>query len=270
MRTRRRSRGFALLVVLWTVALLALLGSHITAAARRAASLSTLLHDAAVAEALADGMVDEAILRLLDPSPRGWKADGARRSVRLGGGRAEVTVLDHGGRINPAMATPQLMAVVLRLEGVEEKRAVQLAAALMDWRTIGDKPTPGGAKAAEYRAAGLPYGPPNEYYRSPEELGLVLGMTPDVLVRLAPHVSVWNTGRIDLSHADPVVARAMQETGGGVGQLQQSPEGQMAPMIVEIDAQVTPPGARARRRAVVRINLADAAAPRPWHVLSWN
>ena len=74
--TARRSRGFALLIVLWTVTLLALLGSHITGAARRAASISTLLHDAAQAEALADGLVNEAIFHLLDPSPRGWKADG--------------------------------------------------------------------------------------------------------------------------------------------------------------------------------------------------
>jgi general secretion pathway protein K len=266
----RQARGFALLIVLWTVALLALLGSHITAAARRAAALSLLLQDAARAEALADGLVQEALFHLLDPPPRGWKADGVRRVVRLGGGRAEVAVLDHSGRVNPALATPQVLAALLRLEGVAEQRAERLAAALVDWRTIGDTLTPGGAKAAQYRAAGLPYGPPNEYYRNPEELGLVLGMTPDVLERLAPHVSVWNTTPVDLSRADPVVAQAVQGAGGGVGQLPQVSEGQTPPTVVEIVAQVTLPGARAMRRVVVRLIPGQLEAPQPWQILAWD
>ena len=271
MQGMGKQRGFALLIVLWTMALLALLGSHITAAARRTAAVSLLLHDAAQAEALADGLVQEAIFHLLDPSPRGWQADGVRRSVRLGGGRGEVMVLNHAGRINPALSPPPLLAALLRLEGVQEQRAARLAAAIVDWRTIGDTPSPGGAKLAQYRAAGLPYGPPNENYHSPGELGLVLGMTPDVLERLTPHLSVWNTSQIDLARADPLVARAVQDTGGGaVGQLQQPPEGQIPPLLVEIFAEVTLPGARALRRAVVYIVLGDEEAPRPWHILAWE
>lgn len=264
----RRPRGFALLVVLWTVALLALLGTHITATARQAASLSLLLHGAARADALADGLVDEAIFRLLDPSPRGWKADGVLRAVRLGGGVGEVVVLDHAGRVNPSLAPPPLLAALLRREGVEDGRAARLAAAIMDWRTVGDVLSPGGAKLPQYRAAGLPYGPPGEAFRSPGELGLVLGMTPEVLARLEPHLSVWTHGRINLARADPVVAQAVQETRGEP--LQQMPPGEVAPLVAEIVARVSLREAQAVRHVVVRFDPPEAETPLPWHILAWN
>ncbi len=263
-------RGFALLVVLWTVALLALLIAHITAASRQAVSLSLLLHGAAQAEALADGLVNEAIFRLLDPSSRGWKADGVPRSVRLGGGVAEVVVLDHAGRVNPSLATPQLLAALLRGDGMEERRAAGLAANIVAWRTLSDTAA-SEAKTAAYRSAGLPYAPPNEAFRSPEEVGLVLGMTPEVLARLLPHLSVWTRGRINLAQADPVVAQAVQETAGETaGQPQQLPAGEVVPLVAEIIARVSLHEAQAVRRAVVFFAAGELEASQPWHILAWN
>lgn len=273
-----RPRGFALLIVLWTVGLLALLGSHITATSRQATAQSLLLQRAAEAEALADGLVDEAIFRLLDPSARGWKADGVPRAVRLGGGAGEVVVLDHAGRVNPALAPPPVLAALLRHDGMDEAHAARLAAAIVDWGTVGNVPSPGGAKMAQYRAAGLPYGPPSEAFRSPEELGLVLGMTPDVLARLQPHVSVWSSGQINLGRADPVVVQAVQEASdgpGGPGGPGGRPGGPLTQAgvawpVVEIIARVTLREAQAIRRAVVRFDPGEAGAVRPWHILAWN
>ncbi len=244
--------------------------SHITAASRQAVSLSLLLDGAAEAEALADGLVDEAIFRLLDRSPRGWKPDGVSRSVRLGGGVGEVVVLDHAGRVNPSLASPQLLAALLRRDGMEERRAATLAAAIVAWHTLSDAAT-SEAKTTAYHAAGLPYTPPNEAFRSPEELGLVLGMTQDVLARLLPHLSVWTRGRINLARADPVVAQAVQETAGDdINQLQQLPEGEAAPLVAEIVARVRVREAQAVRRAVVFFSVGDDEASHPWHILAWN
>ena len=268
---KQRGGGFALLVVLWTVALLALLGSHVTGAARQAASLSLLLHGAARADALADGLVAEAIFRLLDPSAHGWKADGMPRAVRLGGGVGEVVVLDHAGRINPSLVPVDLLASVLRRDGVEQGRAERLAAAIVDWHSFGDIPVPGGAKLPQYRAAGLSYGPPHEAFRSPEELGLVLGMTPDVLARLLPHVSVWTRGRVRLERADPVVAQAVQDTSGlSSEELQQMPGAEAAPLVAEIVARVTLREAQVERHVVVRFDPAGAETAQPWHILAWH
>ncbi|CAH2601840.1 General secretion pathway protein K [Rhodovastum atsumiense] len=270
-RKRPPPRGFALLVVLWTVALLALLGTHVTATARQAASLSLRLRDAAAAGAAADGLVAEAIFRLLDPSPRRWVADGTRRMVRLEGGVAEIRLQDHAGRVNPAYATPQLLAALLRHEGVRDPRATALGTAIVDWAGSGDADASGKSKAARYRAAGKMYGPPNDAFLTPDELGLVLGMTPDVVERLAPHLSVWTGRRVDLGRADPVVARALQDIGAGsTGLLQEPPDGSAPPLVVEILAQAQWREARAMRRVVVRIDPADKDAPRPWRILAWD
>ena len=50
-----RQRGFALLIVLWTVAFLALLGTQIVAAGRSDTQLADNLKQEAVLEAAADG-----------------------------------------------------------------------------------------------------------------------------------------------------------------------------------------------------------------------
>ena len=52
----------------------------------------------------------------------------------------------------------------------------------------------GGPKLAQYQAAGLPYGPANRPFDSLDELGLVLGMTPTLLARMRPFLSVYQEG----------------------------------------------------------------------------
>ncbi len=213
----------------------------------------------------------EAIFRLFDPSPRGWTADGVPHPLRLEGGVGEVVVRDQAGRVNPSLATPQLLAALLHHDGVEVRHAARLAAAIVDWHTTDETPSPGGAKLAQYRAAGLPYGPPNEAFRSPEELGLVLGMTPEVLARLEPQVSVWTRGQINVERADPVVAQAVAETrDSSRGRWQQLPEGEVPPLVAEIVARVTLREAQAVRRVVVRFDPPEADTPLPWHILAWH
>jgi Tfp pilus assembly protein PilX len=56
-----RDGGFALLTVLWTVALLALLTTRTAAAGRTEAQLAGNLRDAAAADVVADGAAHEAV-----------------------------------------------------------------------------------------------------------------------------------------------------------------------------------------------------------------
>ena len=74
----------------------------------------------------------------------------------------------------------------------------------------------GGAKAPQYRAAGLPYGPPGTPFQSVDELADVLGMTPALFARLAPHLTVFTDGDPDLSTRDPVVSSALRDISGAV------------------------------------------------------
>lgn len=258
-RGERDRHGFVLLIVLWTLAVLALLGSHITVAARGMLGRDAALLAAAQASALADGAVAEAILAALQPPPRGWPADGTIRRVGVPAGSGTVTIEDHAGRINPSTASAPLMAALLRRIGVDAPRSARIAAALVAWHGAGDE-------IAEYRLAGLPWAPPHDRFHATGELALVLGMTPDILARLAPFISVYTDGRVDITRAAPEVAAALQDAGAERSAIQD--EG--GPRIVEITARVELPNARALRRVVVRIDPNDDNTARPWRVLAWQ
>jgi general secretion pathway protein K len=64
---------------------------------------------------------------------------------------------------------------------------------MIDLRTVALVPIVGGAKLDRHRLAGLRYGPANHPFASLDEIGLILGMTPALLARLKPHVSVYQT-----------------------------------------------------------------------------
>ena len=88
-----RERGFALLIVLWTLSLLALLIAHVATTGRREAEIALNLRASAERQAVVDGAVFEAAFRVLDHGGRHWEADGVRREITVGGGRV-FTVVD--------------------------------------------------------------------------------------------------------------------------------------------------------------------------------
>src|SRR5215831_15232001 len=85
---RRRSRGFALLIVLWTLVLIAFIVAHITASGRTEIRIADNLVDNAVARAAADGAISAAIFNLSNPRPeQRWPLDGAPRQLAVGDSR---------------------------------------------------------------------------------------------------------------------------------------------------------------------------------------
>jgi general secretion pathway protein K len=209
-----RDRGFALLAVLWTLALLALLGTQLVGAGRGELLLARNLVDAANVQAAADGAVQEAIFRLLDRSERRWAADGLLRTVQVGAITVTVRIENEGDKINPNIAAePLLTALLLRVDAAPSNASASaIAAAILDWRTANSQPRPRGAKAPQYAAAGLDYGPPGSEFRSVDELGAVLGMRPALLAALRPHMTIFSDSDPDGSTADPVVLAALADT----------------------------------------------------------
>ncbi len=266
-----REGGFALLVVLWSLALLALIGTHVTATGRAETQLAANLRVAAAAEAAADGALHQAIFHLLDPSPRRWRPDGVSREVALPGGAvATVRVESEQGKVNPNLAPAALLQALLLQLGVEPQAAASLAASILDWRTAGQRPRPGGAKEPQYRAAGRDYAPPGRPFESLDELGLVLGMTPELLARLTPLLSVYQGGEPDLRLAHPVVAQALADAIGRGEDIEGASESETdaAPVVVVTAAAVLPGGARFTLHAHVR--LGPGARGRGWQILTWR
>jgi general secretion pathway protein K len=211
---RNRQRGFALLIVLFTVGFLALLGTQIVASGRSDTQLADNLKQQAGLEAAAEGAIENVGFSMLAARDSQFQADGMVRETRVGATPVLVRVENESDRINLNTASGVLLRALIIDVGGAPGLAGQVAIAILDWRTSSAIPRPGGAKAPEYQAAGHAYGPPGMPFQSVGELADVLGMTPDLLVRLAPHLTVLTDGDPDLSTRDPVVARALTDAAG--------------------------------------------------------
>lgn len=231
---RHRQRGFALLIVLLTMGFLALLGMQIVAAGRSDTQLASNLKQEAVLEAAADGAVSDVVFRLLAARDPGFRTDGTVREVRVGQTPVLVRVANESDRINLNTASGVLLRALIVQVGGAPGLANQIAAAVLDWRTSGANPRQGGAKRPEYQAAARAYGPPGTPFESVGELADVLGMTPDLFARMAPHLTVLTDGDPDLSTRDPVVARALTDAAGVADDLGGSE--QTADQILRISA----------------------------------
>lgn len=266
-RSTRPPRGFALLIVLWTTGLLALIGTQVTAAGRTEARLASNLRGSAIAEAAADAAVQEAAIRLLK-TPAAAKIDGPATLLRLPQAAVEVAIESESRKLPLNTAPLPAMAVMLKLLGANQPAALAIATQIADWRNQSNVPQKAGAKAAEYKAAGRGWGPPSRPFRSLEEVGLVLGMTPQLLARMAPHVSVYTQSLPKPAVADPVVVATMRAMSAEGVQPVAFDE---APVYRVTAVARAAGGGQFIRRAVIRLNTSsDAGAPtRAIDVLSW-
>jgi general secretion pathway protein K len=212
-RSDARQRGFALLVVLWTLAFLALLGTQMLATSRQDAQISRNLLDAAVLEAAANGAMQQAVFGVLDSSSRHWIPDGRDRTVQLGRAVVAVRVELEAGKINPNIASPKLLQALLLQVGADSGTASAVAGSIVEWRLASARADRPNATTARYVAAGRDYAPSGAPFASTDELGAVLGMTPDLLARLRPHLTVFTDGDPSRATQDPVVAQALAAAG---------------------------------------------------------
>jgi general secretion pathway protein K len=260
-----RQRGFALLIVLWTLVLISLVVAHLTSTGRSEARIAGNLEKAAVAEAAADGVTFETIYRLLDNAKLRWPLTDAKYHLKLDRGAAEITIVSENGKINPNSATPELLAALIHLTGVDNGTAGRLGAAIADWREPGDDPRPGGAKLAQYQAAGMDHSPPGEPFQTIDELGRVLGMTPKILAAIRPYLSLYQIGLPDPTLAAPIVVQAMKQNGLSPDDEEIRPASATA---VTITARVSMnSGGEFVRRAIVRVG---SSFQNGFVILSWD
>lgn len=265
---RPAQRGFALLIVLWTLALLALIGTQVTAAGHGETRLATNMRASAVAEEAADGAVFEALFHVLDGSDQHWPADGRPRRIRTALAVIDVTVVDEGRKMTLNNSSLPMLRGLLHAVGLDQTLATTLTDQIADWRSPANYPLPHGAKGPQYRAAGREYGPPNQPFRSVDELALVLGMTPEALARIRPYVSPYVESAPKAEGADPVILQALTDAQvGGTPALAFD-----EPATLTITAVAVTNGARFMRRAVARLNtdqLAGANSPQ-FIMLNWD
>lgn len=250
-----RPRGFALLITLWLLVPLSLLLLVLSGTARSDAQVAAGERDDAVLAAAAAGGLETAIVALV-----GDRESDPPGRIDIGG--VAVTILSEplAGLINPNLASGPLLRALFSHAGVGPAAAEALAGAILEWRTPGQQQAGGLGKAALYHAAGRDYGPPGEPFETIDELGDVLGMTPAILARIRPALSLFTDAPPVAALAPPLVRSALAELGGTrSGSVTRG-------TIFHLSAAAARRGSQLRLEAVVRIG----PGLRPWRILAWT
>jgi general secretion pathway protein K len=202
----RPARGAALLLVLWLIVLLtALVGGFALVARTEYLQGRTLVRGLVAGNAARAGL-EYALTRLAHADVRRqWRPDGRPYEWRFGDAELEITIIDENGKVDLNQSDIGLLTALLVATGVEQAQAARIAAAVVDWRDPDQLTQPaGGGEDPDYASAGLPYGAKDAEFESIAELEQILGMTPEIYARLAPHVTVYS-GR---SRPEPAFASA--------------------------------------------------------------
>jgi len=190
--SRRVERGIALVVVLWVVALLAVMSMSYSYSTRIEALTVRNATDSIQTRFLAETGVTHALWVLADADLASqWPADGTPHSISTDDGVIEISIVDESGFININRAAPELLDGILRVVGVDSGQRKTIADAIVDWRDPDSIRSPHGAEDSDYAAAGLSYGAKDAPFDSVEELQLVAGMTAEIFRSLDPYVTVY-------------------------------------------------------------------------------
>ncbi len=205
----RPERGFVLVAVLWLLAALALLVTiftvHLSASAR-----AVSLNDGALkTEALVSAGVELAAYRLQSADKDKRPPDGAFH-VRLSGTDISVSFITEAARVDLNAAPKELLSGLLTVLGAGDDQAREAANRIVGWRTKASSDADASKEAALYQAAGRPYSPRQAPFAHVNELALVLGMTPALVERALPYVTVFSDRPgVDVIVAPPEVIAAL-------------------------------------------------------------
>jgi general secretion pathway protein K len=268
-----RADGFALLIVLWMLVLIALIVGYVTSTGRREIQIARNIAANAAAAAAADGAVYWAIFALTDPQQDSrLPVDGSVQEMRIGGSAVSMRLFDENDRINPNLASVKLLEGLLLAVGTPPRTAADLADGITQWVGTARTLRPPDALAAEYQAAGLDYAPPETPLESLEELMRVRGMTAQTFASMRPHLTLFGSREPSSVTTDPIVAVAMRYASQADAVINGSTPifsgvGQGARVVRVLTSTLGPGGAVARSTVIVRVSSSET---RGYAILSWQ
>ena len=188
-------RGVALLVVLWLLILLTIVVGVYAVLARTEAMQARFLLDNTRARYAAEAGIHRAAYEMANPDPETrWVGDGRAYEIEFGDALVELRITDESGKININRVNADFLTELFFQQGVDERAALELADAVVDWRDGDDVPGEFGAEIAEYDAAGYPYGPTNQAFQTVAEIQQVIGMTQAMYADIRDLLSVSGGG----------------------------------------------------------------------------
>jgi general secretion pathway protein K len=263
----RSEHGVALIAVLWVLTLLSIVVALLSLETRSGARVARNTADNAAVRAAADAGIQRAILDLIS-SPkatdtRHFRADGTVYSWRFAHCLVHLSVHDERGKIDLNQAPEALLAGLIESVGVDRERAQALADAIADFRDADNLRRLNGAEEADYRAAGVAWGPKNAPFQSIEELQQVLGMTSEIYERVMPYLTVYSLGVINPALSDAHLSGIIKQASFNSLILSNSPG-----LVFSIRAEAKgSDGSMFVRETVVQLDPAETV---PVHILDWR
>lgn len=214
LRSRRHARGAALLLVMWLIALLTALVGAFALTSHMENLQGRVLVRGIEAEQAARAGFEYAMTRVDMPDPqRNWLPDGRVYSWQFDDAEVEIRLIDEAGKIDINAADATLLSGLMRAVGAEPDVATGVASAILDWRDPDPLTQPqGGAEDPDYASAERPYGAKDAPFDTVAEVEQVLGMTPALYEKVAPHLTVYS------GNAQPEAAFASAEVLTAMGQ----------------------------------------------------
>ena len=261
----RSEEGIALIAVLWMLTLLSIVAAALSLEARSSTRIARNMTENATARAAADAGIQRAILDLetstgAPTDARKFRADGTVYTWRFAYSTVHISIKDEGSKVDLNKAPEALMAALFASVGVDPGKAQSLADAIADYRDDDNLPRPRGAEEAEYRDAGLAWGPKNAPFQTVEELQQVLGMTAEIYGRVAPDLSVYSITATLPATADERLTGILRQAGFNSRSLASSPR-----IIFSIRAEAK----SANGGVFVREAVVQSYPDQAW-ILSWR
>lgn len=259
-RTTNGQQGFALVLVLGTLVLIAALALGLARTSRLEVRRTANMAAADKARALLDAGIALAVFDADRPlRARRFRPGGPPVRVELGDAALDIRLFEDRGRVDVNRSSPVLLRGVIEAAGADPDRARAIADAVSVRR--------GDSMTARAREDGQPQRP----FLSVSELAGVPGMTPDLLRRMWDELTVDGVaGRPLAVVAGPLTVAALSDRAAATAAAGIDPDDAL-PIVgrsLTLRVRAVKDGASALAEAVVV--LSDIRSPVPYRVVEWR
>jgi general secretion pathway protein K len=231
-RPARDERGFALLLVLLVLALIAVVSAEFAYSMRLEAAAVRAYKNGIIGNHLAEAALEQAIREIVaDARYVAEDGDGLltfytadrrplprlrREKVAFGSGQYSYRITDEEARINVNAASPDRIDRLLQTLGMDKSERDIIVDSIQDWRDPNEEHRLNGAESEDYYLKlPVPYRAHNANLESVTELRQIKGITGEIYngtkdkPGLAGLVTVRGSGAVNMNTAGPEVLAAL-------------------------------------------------------------
>jgi general secretion pathway protein K len=237
-------RGFALLLILLVLALVAVVSAEFAYSMRLEAAAVRAYKNGLIGSHLAEAALEQAIREIVADAPLVVEADDGlltfytrdrralprlkREKAELGGGRYTYRITDEEARLNLNASPPDRIDRLLLSLDLDKSVRDTIGDSIQDWRDANEEHRLNGAESEDYYLKlPVPYRAHNANLESVTELLQIKGITPALYngtkdrPGLADLVTVRSAGQVNMNTAPPNVLEALGLSAPEISQIVQ-------------------------------------------------